>query len=55
MAEEFKDDGNTFFKSGAYEKAIESYTMSLSLDTSNAVYAGECIYIHCLLSITSNS
>jgi len=39
MAEEFKDDGNTFFKSGAYEKAIESYTMSLSLDTSNAVYA----------------
>lgn len=39
MAEEFKNDGNTFFKSGDYEKAIESYTMSLSLDTSNAVFA----------------
>jgi len=39
MAEEFKNEGNTYFKSGKYEKAIESYTMSLSLDTSNAVFA----------------
>ena len=49
MAEEFKNDGNTFFKSGDYEKAIESYTMSLSLDTSNAVFAGTGIFIFYLI------
>ena len=40
MAEEYKNEGNAHFKAGEFEKAIESYTMSLSLDTSNAIFAG---------------
>ncbi|CAG5111167.1 Oidioi.mRNA.OKI2018_I69.chr2.g5500.t1.cds [Oikopleura dioica] len=39
LAEEYKNEGNAHFKAGEFEKAIESYTMSLSLDVSNAIFA----------------
>lgn len=39
LAEEYKNEGNSAFKEQDYSKAIGSYTLSLSLDPTNAVFA----------------
>lgn len=37
-AEEYKNIGNQEFKEGNYEKAIENYTLAISIDPNNCIY-----------------
>ena len=37
-AEDYKNKGNQEFKEGNYEKAIEQYTLAISMDPQNCIY-----------------
>ncbi|KAK9467936.1 hypothetical protein V1512DRAFT_205238 [Lipomyces arxii] len=39
-AEEYKADGNSFFKSGSYGKAIDMYSQAIEADPQNPIYRG---------------